>query len=824
MPLLPIDTVLPALLDAVAVGERCILQAEPGAGKTTRVPLALLQQSFLQGQKIIMLEPRRIAARGAAEFMAAQLGERCGDTVGYRMRQENAVSANTRLEVVTEGVFLRMLQEDPGLEGVGLVIFDEFHERNIDSDVALTLCLKSAEWFREDNPLRLLVMSATLDVGPLQQYLDCPVIASEGRSFPVDVVYHTAALERRDMVEAVVAQIRYALQEHQGSILVFLSGQADIQQAQALLQARFAEDQNLIIAPLYGNLSMADQRRAVQPPATGQRKIVLATNIAESSLTIEGVDIVIDTGWAHVARFDSRNGMSRIHHQRISQASAKQRAGRAGRIGPGVCYRMWTEQQHHQLIPHDAPAIVHADLTATALQLVAWGCGDINELSWLEAPPQNAYQRALQLLRDLGALKDLQLTRHGQRMADLPCHPRLAHMLLRGNEWGAGLLAAQLAALLEERDPLRHVGADLETRLSWLREGKGQAARIQARAAQLFKALGGSSENTQVSTAVLLAQAYPDRVAQLRKTGGSEYKLASGRGAMLDPQDNLYGQAYLVIAELGGMAGRRDDKIFLAAALDAKAFESSLAEQVVEYHEARWNENVGRFEASIQRRWGSIVLTARAMHDIDDAMIKQALLTHIQQKGLSVLPWTDNARQWQARAQFAGRFVGDTPWPSINDESLLHHLCEWLGPYLNGIKNMAALQKIDLESILTAQFDWSQQQRIQRLAPSHIRVPTGRLVPINYCAEQPVLAVKMQEMFGCPESPTLADGRVKILLHLLSPAQRPLAVTADLTSFWQNAYSDVKKDMKGRYPKHYWPDDPLQAVPTSKIKAKMDKP
>lgn len=823
MPSLPIDNVLPALLDALALEERCILQAEPGAGKTTRVPLALLQQSFLQGQKIIMLEPRRIAARGAAEYMAAQRGERCGETVGYRMRQESAVSGNTRLEVVTEGVFLRMLQEDPSLEGVGLVIFDEFHERNIDSDVALTLCLKSAEWFREDNPLRLLVMSATLDVGPLQQYLDCPVIASEGRSFPVDMVYRTAPVERRDMVEAVVAQIRHALQQHQGSILVFLSGQADIHQAQVLLQARLAEDQNLIIAPLYGNLSMADQRRAVQPPGSGQRKIVLATNIAESSITIEGVDIVIDSGWSHVARFDSRNGMSRIHHQRISQASAKQRAGRAGRTGPGVCYRMWTEQQHQQLVLHDAPDILHADLTATALQLVAWGCGDLRDLTWLDAPPPNAYQRALQLLRDLGALTGHQLTPHGQRMANLPCHPRLAHMLLRGNEWGAGFLAAQLAALLEERDPLRHAGADLEARLTWLREGKGQAQRIQARAAQLFKALSVSSVKVDVSPAVLLAQAYPDRVAQRRISGGSEYKLASGRGAILDPQDSLYGQDYLAIAELGGMAGRRDDKIFLAAALEASAFETRLAEHVVDHHEARWNEGLGRFEASFQRRWGSIVIASKAIYDIDDAMIKQALLMHIKQKGLTILPWTENARQWQARAQFAGRFMDDSQWPDIHDESLLNRLSEWLGPYLNGIKNIAALQKIDLERLLIAQFDWSQQQTIQRLAPSHVRVPTGRLVAINYCAEQPVLAVKMQEMFGCPESPSLAEGRVKILLHLLSPAQRPLAVTADLTSFWQGAYSEVKKDMKGRYPKHYWPDDPLQALPTSKTKAKMEK-
>lgn len=820
---LPIDDVLPSLLDTLGSDAICVLQAEPGAGKTTRVPLALLQQSYLDGQKIILLEPRRIAARGAAEFMAAQLGERCGATVGYRMRHETAVSEKTRLEVVTEGVFLRMLQDDPSLDGIGMVIFDEFHERNIDSDIALALCLQSAELFREQQSLRLLVMSATLDVGPLQQWLNCPVIRSEGRSFPVDIVFSSHHVERRDLVDAVVAQVRLALQHHAGSMLVFLPGQREIQQVHALLQARYADDATLHIAPLYGQLSMDEQRRAVTPAIPGYRKIVLATNIAESSITIEGVDIVIDTGWARVSRFDARNGMSRLHHQRISQASAKQRAGRAGRTAPGVCYRLWTEQQHQQLSLHDTPDILQADLTAMALQLVAWGCRDLDELQWLDTPPQHAYQRALQLLHELGALNDNQLTPHGEQLAAIPCHPRLGHMLLRANAWGAGQQAAQLAALLEERDPLRHAGADIEQRLAWLSTGKGQAARIQARAFQLCKALTFTAARREISPAVLLAQAYPDRVAQCRKPGGGEYKLASGRGAVLSPDDSLYGQPYLVVADVGGSAGRSDDNIFLAAALPPEAFDHDLSEGVVEHLSARWNDNVGRFEASLQRRWGELVIGSRAIHDIDDAIIQEALLQHIRDKGLQVLPWSEGARQWQARAQFTRRFIDDPHWPDIADERLLLQLDDWLTPYLVGVKSLAVLQRLDVAAILMSRFTWEQQQAIQRLAPSHVLVASGRHVAINYCADQPVLAVKMQEMFGCPESPSLAEGRVKVLLHLLSPAQRPLAVTADLTSFWQNAYAEVKKDMKGRYPKHYWPDDPRQAQATTTTKAKMDR-
>ncbi len=820
---LPIDQVLPQLMATLAEAPRCVLQAEPGAGKTTRVPLALLQQDYLADQKIIMLEPRRIAARGAAEYMASQLGERCGETVGYRMRQDSAVSSRTRLEVVTEGVFLRMLQEDPSLEGVGMVIFDEFHERNLDSDVALALSLQSAELFREDTPLKLLVMSATLDVEPLQRWLDCPVVVSEGRSFPVESHFSEVVIERRDLVDAVIATIQRALVDNLGSILVFLPGQAEISLCQARLQTRYEGNSDIHIVPLYGQLSMQEQRKAVQPAPVGQRKIVLATNIAESSITIDGVNVVVDSGWSRVAMYDARTGMSRLHAQRISQASATQREGRAGRTAPGVCYRLWTAQQHQQLARHDTPEILQADLTSVALQLLAWGCSDCNDLQWLDAPPQSAYNSALDLLKRLQAIHNNRLTPHGEKLAAIPTHPRLGHMLLRGHAMGAAKQAAQLAAILEDRDPLRHAGADIDKRMAWLKEGKGQAKRLQARAKQLLSSLGQTDKDRDLSNAVLLAQAYPDRVAQQRRSGGGDYKLASGRGARLDPQDDLYGQPYLVVADIGGSAGRSDDSIFLAAALTASELFSELSDGLESADKAHWNEASGRFESQRETRWGELVIESKPLTDVDPLLVKQALIEHVRQKGLRILPWSDAALAWQQRCLFTASVSTEGQWPDMSDDGLLGAIDEWLGPYLNGVKSLAALQKVDLLGALKARLDWQQLQQLDRLAPSHISVPTGRQIAIDYSGEQPVLAVKMQEMFGCPSSPTVGEGRVKVLLHLLSPAQRPLAVTADLSSFWQNAYSDVKKDMKGRYPKHYWPDDPLQAEATQYTKAKMDR-
>ena len=820
---LPIDKVIPEILSTLQRETTCVLQAEPGAGKTTRVPLALLTSEYLQDQRIIMLEPRRIAARGAAEFMAQQLNETCGETVGYRMRQDSKIGPKTRIEVVTEGVFLRMLHEDPSLEGVGLVIFDEFHERNMDSDVALALVLQSRELFRDQHVLRLLVMSATLDTEPLAQFLNCPVISSEGRSFPVEVVFHDVVIPRKSLLDAIFTKIKYALEQHAGSVLVFLPGQSEITQLQQRLQERFAGDDSLIIAPLYGQLPMENQRHAIKPAPVSQRKVVLATNIAESSITIEGVDIVIDSGWSKVSRYDANNGMSRLHYQRISKASAVQRSGRAGRVAAGVCYRMWTAQQQHQLHPYDVPELLQADLTTVAIRLLAWGCQTLDELEWLDKPKASAFSNALQVLQSLDAIDHQQLTPHGELIAEIPTHPRLAHMLLRGAQWGVAFQAAQLVALLEERDPLRQAGVDIDKRVQWLSHGGYQAKRMNSRVQQLLKLVKNQSKKSELSSAVLLAQAFPDRIAQLRSLSTGEYKLANGRGVALDHQDDLFGQKYLLVADVGGAAGRSTDTIFLAAALDEEEFKQHLAGRIVTQEVAQWNDRLGRFEAERRQCWGELVISKTPMRDVGAELVVNALLAHIENKGLDILPWNEQTIHWLARAKFVERYALDPEWPQWDDQSLMESLSDWLGPFIGHVKNLDALKKIDLKNILQARLNWNQQQMLEDFAPCQLKVPTGRHVSIDYCGEQPVLAVRMQEMFGCPISPTVANGKVKVLLHLLSPAQRPLAVTSDLASFWQNAYQDVKKDMKGRYPKHYWPDDPQLAAPTQVTKAKMQK-
>ena len=820
---LPVDQVLPDLLAVLAEHHHCILQAEPGAGKTTRVPLALLEQNYLSGQKIIMLEPRRIAARGAAEFMAEQLGERCGETIGFRIRDASCVSSRTRLEVVTEGVFLKILQDDPSLEGVGLVVFDEFHERNLDSDVALALCLQANELFREDSPCRLLVMSATLNIDPLVRFLNCPVIKSEGRSYPVELVYAKEQVERKNLIERLDLLIRQLVNEEHGSILVFLPGQAEIKALESLLLSRFGGDQNLIIASLYGQLGMTEQRQAVKSAPAGKRKIVLATNIAESSITIEGVTLVIDSGWVRVAKFDPRNGMSRLHNQRVSQASATQRAGRAGRTAPGRCFRLWTEQQHVQLPRHDEAEIHQADLAATVLQLLAWGCQSPDELAWLDAPPRATFEQARDLLIELKAIEHGVLTAHGSAMSNLPLHPRLGHMLLRGAQWGAARKAAMLAVLLEEKDPLQGVGADLEKRLRWLEAGTRASEKFMLRVEKLLRCIKQEAGYDSVSSGELLALAYPDRVAQRRAKGRGDYKLASGRGATLATQDDLFDQPYLVVADVGGRAGNASDTIFSALTLPETAFENSLVDGVVYRETARLDRTTGRFEAKRERCWGELVLSSEPLQNIDSEIVVQALLDYVAIQGVGVFAWSDQVRQWQARATFCSRLAEGAGWPDFSDSGLQASLAEWLPPFLQGCKSVADLKKIDLLSVLQSRLVWSQQQWMEKMAPASITVPTGRSARIDYSADQPVLAIRLQEMFGCPASPSIAEGRVRVVLHLLSPAQRPLAVTSDLESFWQNAYHDVKKDMKGRYPKHYWPEDPLKAQPTQVTKARMNE-
>lgn len=825
---LPIDEVLDELLEKLAVHHRCILQAEPGAGKTTRVPLALLQQQWMVGQKIILLEPRRIAARNAAEYMASQLGEKAGQRVGYRMRQDTKVSQQTLIEVVTEGVFVRMLQDDPTLDGVGLVIFDEFHERSLDSDLSLALCLQAAELFREEHPLKLLVMSATLDLPRLQDILACPVVSSAGRGFPVDIIYSEKSARREDIQAEMISTIKRALINNEGSILAFLPGQFDIDKVANELRECFHNQSNIDVCPLYGMMPLTDQRRAIAPSQPGVRKIVLATNIAESSLTIDGVNIVVDSGWTRQSSFDPRTGMSRLQTVRVSQAASVQRAGRAGRLAPGVCYRLWSTQQQQQLNPHDSAEIMQADLLPVVVQLLQWGVSDPHELMWMSPPPKAAYDSAVQLLQSMGMLHInngiLSLTAAGIGVAKLPLHPRLGNILLHAGSDNIDR-ASLLVALLEERDPLRQVEVDLTLRLSWLEKNRqGSAKRIFLRA-QYLKSLVPSLldvEGGEKNIAELLALGFPDRIAQRRGSQSLEYKLANGRGVTLPEGDRLQTYEYLVVADLGGQVGQSQDRIYLAAGLLTSAFQSSLKELLEEHALAEWDTSAEKMLFEKQCRCGQLVIERKPLNNITPDQVLAGMLAFIRKRGLDILPWQAQERNFIARLNTAKQYCSDvTTWPNVDEKSLLATLEDWLAPFMVGVQSLKQLQKIDLLKALQNLLDWPSQQSLANCCPEAVLVPTGRMINIDYSGERPVLAVKMQEMFGCPTSPVIAMGRLPLTLHLLSPAQRPLAVTADLASFWKNAYLDVKKDMKGRYPKHYWPDDPLQAMPTKFVKSRM---
>jgi len=610
--------------------------------------------------------------------------------------------------------------------------------------------------------------------------------------------------------------------------LVFLPGQAEIDRVVSLLNESLGARLDIVVCPLYGMLSLTEQRRAIEPSPEGVRKVVLATNIAESSLTIDGIHVVIDSGWARVSRFDPRTAMNRLHTQRVSQASTTQRAGRAGRLGPGVCYRLWTRQQQQQLNPHEAPEIMQSDLMPTVLQLLAWGCADINELAWLTPPPLAAFNSARQLLFTMGLVNHndqrAALTDWGEAATKLPLHPRLGHMLLAANKHGAGLLACKIVALLEERDPLRNAQADLELRLDWLeRQRQGAATKHWQRIKQLQRLLGNEGEGHSVingyAAAEILALGFPDRIAQCRAVKSLDYKLANGRGAELSEGDRLQGSEYLVIADLGGHAGSRSDRIFMAAQLDSRAFEENLLSLVETVDYNQWDDKTETLLAEQRQMCGQLVLARKSLPKPSQEQLKQGLLAWVAKRGLSVLPWREQDQQWLARLRLARQYCDDlADWPDVSEAALLGGLEEWLGPFLNGIHSAKQLQQIKLQDALHAMLAWPLQQKLDEFLPSTVLVPTGREVTIDYLGERPVLAIKLQEMFGCPASPQIAAGRLPLTVHLLSPAQRPLAVTADLASFWANAYQDVKKDMKGRYPKHYWPDDPMQAEATKYTK------
>ncbi|TXS95912.1 ATP-dependent helicase HrpB [Parahaliea maris] len=846
---LPVNDVLPALCAALRERTEAVLQAPPGAGKTTTVPLVLLQEDWLAGGTILMVEPRRMAARAAATRMAQLLGEAVGQTVGYRIRLDTCVGDNTRIEVITEGILTRRLQADPALEGVGLVIFDEFHERSLDSDLGLALVLQARALFRESlPPLRLLAMSATLDGEAVAALLaGAPIITSQGRQYPVEVLYNAPYRLRDPIVPRVVDTLLRALAEQSGSILAFLPGQAEIRRVASSLAPRLADfGQSVQICPLYGGLSLQRQQAAIEPAPVGRRKVVLATNIAETSLTIDGIDTVVDSGLERQALFDTGTGVTRLATRRISRASAEQRAGRAGRLRPGTCYRLWSEEQQRQLVPQAMPEILQSDLAPLALQLLAWGVQDPRELDWLDPPPAGPYGQALEVLRVCDAVVSpvpgqWQLTPHGVRLAQMPLHPRLAHMLLLGCDIHAAEVACLLAALLAERNPLAGEGTDLNRTVSvllaesrcppelqgWYRRTWEQARRY----ARISSAIHKPREvalpvPAAEATGVLLAAAYPDRIARLRPGGdGTLYQLANGRSARLPADDSLCGEPWLAVAEAGGRQGERDDRIFSAVPLAESVFAGLLASLVVQRDEVTWDERSERFLAQRVYCVGNIELRTETLTDVPAEARAQTLLGMLRARGLGVLPWTAPLAQWRARVQLLHRQAaeagGDNPWPDLSDEALLASLEEWLLPWLDGVQRLSDFGRLDLKTILQARLPWPLPLELERLAPERIAVPSGSSIAVDYSQSPPVLAVKLQEMFGCEDGPRICNNSVALCIHLLSPAGRPLQVTTDLRSFWANGYVDVRKEMRGRYPKHPWPEDPVNAAPTRHTRARQ---
>ncbi len=840
---LPIDVILAALRQTLATGTTLVLQAPPGAGKTTRVPLALLDAPWLAGRRIIMLEPRRLAARAAAVYMARLLGEQVGETVGYRIRFESKIGPRTRIEVLTEAILTRRLQTDPGLDGVGLVIFDEFHERHLDSDLGLALCLDAQRGLRED--LRLLVMSATLDTATVADLLDAPVLRSEGRSYPVEIL-HRPPSDERDMARNMAVAIRAAVQEQHGDVLAFLPGAGEIRRCLGLLEAEPACT-GLLLCPLYGDLPQAQQERALTPDPDGRRKIVLATAIAETSLTIEGVRVVIDAGWSRVPRFDPNSGLSGLVTVRVAQSSADQRAGRAGRLGPGVCYRLWPQGLH--LIKHADAEIRQADLAPLALELAQWGVRDVAQLAWLDAPPPGSLAQARDLLRELDAIDaNDDITALGRRMAALPLHPRLAHMLLRAQTMGQGALACDVAALLGERDVLKGDASrnpDFSLRVEALsalrRNGRAgvasfsadanacvRAEQVAAQYRRLIKADAASTVHAPEEIGLLLALAYPDRVARRRggeeergtggKLTGSAYLLANGRGARLRDAGVLQKHAWLVAANLA--VGTGEGIIYSAAPVSESDLRTELPEHIHATQSVSWDSAQSAVAARRETRFGAIVLDSVILRDADPEALRAALLQGIRQLGLTSLPWTPECRNWQARVLSLRAWCPEETWPDVSDERLLESLEDWLAPYLDGMSRRDHLARIDLLGALQAPLDYKQRARLDEGAPTHIDVPSGSHLRLEYdaAAGSPVLAVKLQEMFGLADTPRIAWGRVPVTLHLLSPARRPIQITQDLRGFWDRTYAEVKRELQGRYPKHPWPDDPWNATPTARAK------
>ncbi|EPZ2458320.1 ATP-dependent helicase HrpB [Citrobacter youngae] len=803
---LPVAAIVPELLTALDASPQVLLTAPTGAGKSTWLPLQLLAHQGISG-RIILLEPRRLAARNVAQRLAESLNEKPGETVGYRMRAQSCVGPQTRLEVVTEGVLTRMIQRDPELQGVGLVILDEFHERSLQADLALALLLDVQQGLRDD--LKLLIMSATLDNGRLQQLLpDAPTLVSEGRAFPVERRYQPLATHLR-FDEAVAIATAELLRNESGSLLLFLPGVGEIQRVQEQLAGRVGSD--ILLCPLYGALTLAGQRQAILPAPPGRRKVVLATNIAETSLTIEGIRLVVDCAQERVARYDARTGLTRLITQRISQASMTQRAGRAGRLEPGICLHLLAKEQAERAAAQGEPEILQSDLSGLLMELLQWGCTDPAQLNWLDTPPAINLQAAKRLLQMLGALEGNRLSATGQKMAALGNDPRLAAMLVSTNNDNEAATAAKLAAILEE--PPRGGSTDLAVAFS-----RNQPA-WQQRSQQLLKRLNvRSGQPDSALLPSLLAQAFADRIARRRGQEG-RYQLANGMGAMLDADDALGRHEWLIAPLLLQGSASPDARILLALPLDIEALMQTCPELLQQSDTIEWDEAQGTLKALRLTRIGQLTLKVQPLAKPSEDELHQAMLNGIRDKGLSVLNWTPEAEQFRLRLHCAANWLPEYDWPAVDEDSLLAALESWLLPHMSGVHSLRALKALNVAQALRGLLDWSMLQRLDSELPAHYTVPTGSRIAIRYHEDNPpVLAVRMQEMFGEANTPTIAGGRVSLVLELLSPAQRPLQVTSDLSAFWKGSYREVQKEMKGRYPKHVWPDDPANTAPTRRTK------
>ena len=934
----PIDEILPKINKILTHHNGLVIQAPPGAGKTTQVPLALLDASWLGKKNIMMLEPRRVAVRSAARYMASGLGENVGERVGYQIRMERKISLDTRIEVVTEGILTARLQSDPSLAGIGVVIFDEFHERNLNSDLGLALCLEIQEALRED--LKILVMSATLDPEPVAAMMgNAPILISQGRSWPVKTHYldpaefstrsggrfsgHSEYQETRGLERACVSAITQALKQEQGDILVFVPGMREIRNMEKRIKASLSDilTPAIDLVPLHGSLSPREQDRAVLKHPRGHRKIVLATAIAETSITMEGVGIVIDMGLMRMSRFYPGRGMDRLETVVAPISSVDQRRGRAGRTGAGTCFRLWSRSSHAQRLPFPAPEITQTDLADMVLQLALWGVKNSSELKWLDLPPESTFFQARDLLIRLGALDQTgSITAHGKTLAHLGIHPRLGHMISRGKAMGQALMACQMAALLQDRDILNFThgprDADITLRLEILyaHAGKGNAGKnnkknktnhiMDTRAGvdipylqtdgrdnnrvtdPQFQKNNGMSINTKAVDQVirtaqhlarkikipgnkmsnalvdlskvgsLLSFAFPERIAMARPGQRGFFLMASGTGARVHPDDPLAGAPFIVAAQLDGQGNNA--MVFLGAPHDVRGVERDFSEEIVLKEVIAWDGSTKSVKACQQRQYGALLLSTSVLKKVDTHKIAMAMLKGIRTEGLSLLPWTKSLRTWQARVCFLLATGNYPDFPPLDDASLLNSLESWLLPFLTGISTASALKRVDLTSALKSQFTWDQRRQIQQDAPTHITVPSGSHIPLVYgdtciapakitvppppsdqnrhsssenratpspekkvTSNGPVLPVRLQEMFGCIDTPTIARGSVPVTLHLLSPAGRPVQITRDLKSFWENTYIDVKKDLKGRYPRHYWPDNPLEAQPTRRAKPRF---